>query len=140
MKRFILGLVFWGALVSASYAAQDRFGSARHEIPRSSITASNDSYILITTGACVLRDVIVTSATAGGNIQFWNFTSSALGTAGNERLPILTDTSGNKGPFDMYFSSGIAYRKNGTSVIVIKWDYVYPSERIRRVARPNFEE
>lgn len=142
MKKIVLGLVFWGSLMSVSYAASDRFGNNRPEIPRSSFTVTEDAYIKISTSAhgIVLRTVVVTSATAGSWIQFFNSTSAVLGTAGATRLEIITNTLGDTGPFDMYFSSGLAYRKNGTAAILIKWDYISPADRTASFARPNFPE
>lgn len=135
MKKYLLaGLILFSW--SLSHAGQDRFGSMRGEIPRSSFTYSADPGVVVASnptnsgGFFVVRYAYCSGVNAS-TITFYDtqtFTVNATTKDVLSHQPTsptsfngATETSIH---FNTLYSSGIAYIKTGAAPCGIKWDYL----------------
>lgn len=120
------------------HAASDRFGNERYEVPRTSFTESADNNVVISSvsapdfaGSFVLRSVIF-SGLVSSTMTFYDDTEFNSGSVVRTKyiyVPGLGTTSDGKPvtvQADVFFSSGIVYKKEGTAPVQINWDYLSP--------------
>lgn len=135
MKKLFLFVPLW-FLVANVFAVQDRWGSERPAVFRSSRTAAQCDMLLISSGPIHLHAVVVASATlnqgAESRVTFYNSTGGATTLANfNVSTATLLNTNVGQGApptyavnYDMYFSSGLVIEKKGNADVTILWDYV----------------
>lgn len=144
-------LIAFGLLLACKvvHAGQDRFGSTRQEVPRSSFTASEDPGVVIAShptggslGPFILRTVYCSGVVAS-TITFYDtqkFTANPSTRdvfAYNPVTPLaILGTSPSQVDFSSYYSSGISYIKIGLAPCGIRWDYLVDPDPKKVPYRP----
>lgn len=123
------------------YAASDRFGSERTEVPRSSFTdTTTGGNVVISSvpsdgnGSLVLRAVIF-SGMRPSTVTFYDANLFEAVTTTRTRLeytPVFNTTGGSgslptRVNVDMWFSSALMYNKIGAGPVTILYDWLAPS-------------
>lgn len=120
-------------------ADDDRFGSERFEVPRTSFTDSADFNVLIasapalyenTGGEIYLKAVNCTGATAG-IITFYDTVTWELTTSTRTRIEHIANNVTSI-PYGILFSSGLMYNKTAATPCVISWDFSTPPKGAKR--------
>lgn len=138
MKNVIyaLAIVSVGLFTSIANAGQDRYGSMRPEIPRSSFTNSSDPGVVIASnptnsgGFFVVRYAYCSGVNAS-TITFYDTQTFTVNASTKDVLvhqpaspTALLGSPASDIHFNTLYSSGIAYIKTGSAPCGIKWDYL----------------
>lgn len=122
MKKAVL---LFGLIMAAcpAFAGQDRLGSMRPAVWRSSTTSTGELDAVVATGTIIVHGVEVNFTGLNSSIQLFN---GVLTTATASAGPLVDTSSGTYGThrFDVVFSSGLAYQKKGSANVTILWDWV----------------
>lgn len=133
-------------VASLANAVQDRFGSERYEVPRTSFTDTQDFNVRIASitepridfasmtptsgGSLVVRSIVI-SGIVPSTITFYDDTQ--FNSASSTRARVHYYGSPISAPveidLDLFMSSGIIYNKVGTAPMLIKWDWLSPRKR-----------
>lgn len=161
MKRILIAaIILFSTLVGKASAQMGPYGKDfRPAMWRSSRTATQDNFVLVSSMPIHFHGVVIASPTLNitdSRIIIYNSTSPrpmSVGAAtatiislGGQIYNLALGASGGSGAsdlaprekiqFDLYLSSGLAYDKRGNSDINILWDYVSPK---LGVPLPSFE-
>lgn len=122
-------------LAAPVFAADDRFGSERMEVSRTSWTNTADTNVLIASapvlysgygGELVLKRVTCSGA-AGEDIFFYDTVSNIIDISTRTRhVHTNGGTAFTTADYGVLFSSGLMYRKTGGNPCTIHWDYTTP--------------
>lgn len=137
MKKFLLfGFIL--LLGSKAYSAQDREGSARPSLWRSSSTCVAETHVVMSTYAVHLHGVRVASATVNSlnsGVFFMNarlrptsanFAAFSTGNFVLTDVPSAVAVSDDGTKFlDVAYSSGVVVNKIGGACVEIYWDFLY---------------
>lgn len=137
MKKALLSLLILTGLTAFAHSAQDRYGSVRNEIPRSSYTSTADIGVTIasnvpTVGApMVLRSIVCSGVNATTvTVADATFYTPATSTKAvyiyiPSNPTSILGSPGNQIYYDTYMSSGIKYTKDGGNAPChITWDFI----------------
>ena len=125
MKKIFASLFVLFSVVLTLYAGNDRFGSERFQICRSSVTLTADISVLIASGNVVLCGASADTPGTSSKIEFFD---SIFSTIGAKRLAAPLDTTAKtERNYNVFTSSGLMYSSTGTPTaqITIKWDFIY---------------
>jgi len=122
-------------LAAPVFADDDRFGSERFEVPRTSYTHSVDALVLIASapavqpGNTIGGEIYLKHVSCTGNgaddIHFYDTVTFQADTTIRARV-IHQATLVTSVPYSILFSSGLMYDKSGGAPCVIQWDYTTP--------------
>jgi len=116
----LLGVFIMGGIAEAK---SGRFGGIMPYAWRSSFTETNEREVLIASGAIMLNGIKISTPGGGWGVYFLDtqlfendpVTRTYISASSSE-----TDHTG----YNMYFSSGLMYTKQGEPVITILWDWI----------------
>lgn len=100
------------------------YDSTRYNTWRSTEVRTTNTHFLISTGAIVVDEILVTSGSvADAQFQFYNTTSTTVGFAISSSTFYDIDTAGTLYPIKKVLRRGFAFSNTGNSQFSIKWDY-----------------
>ena len=138
-KLLALGVIFIAGNASYLYSAQDRSGSERPALWRSTEVCHTLNHVVLSTRAAHVHQVRVTSATVNSQTSglfLFNSTATPFGSVvTSTKNRVNSDVSGAvfdvaKPPnvLDVPYLNGVVLNKVGVACIETLWDFLYPTD------------